>query len=431
MTSARILIVEDDALIAEVLYHHLIHRGYQVVERVETGHAAIDSAQRLRPDLIIMDINLKGDMDGIEAATEIGRSSSIPLLYLTASADDELFERAKLSGPFGYMLKPLNERELELTIEVALSRAKMDAELRDSQRHLAEAQRVGMLGSFDWEMRSNAVHWSDQMFRIFGQDPQTFSPTFDAIMERVHSDDRPIVQEAIELAISGDKHFCMDFRVIGEDGTERHVQAEGEVRRDTRRQAIGMIGTVQDVSALKHHERELQQLAYHDALTGLPNRILLQDRVQQAIAHARRERHRVALMVLDLDGFKAVNDQHGHDIGDLLLMEVAERLRHCLREGDTVARMGGDEFIIVASGIDSREDVKRVARKILNALEPGIMLTGIPIQIGASIGIALYPTHGASERALFKTADQAMYAAKRAGKHRYHIYEDEKESRAT
>ncbi len=425
MSSARILIVEDDNLIAEALYHHLRHRGYQVVGQVETGPEAIECAQRLQPDLVIMDIVLAGDMDGIEAATEIGRRVGIPVLYLTAHADTELFERAKLSGPFGYMLKPLNERELELTIEVALYRAKMDAELRSSQRHLAEAQRVGMLGSFDWDIRSNVVHWSDQMYRIFGQDPDRFAPTFESVMERVHADDRPLVQEAIQMAVSGEKHFCMGFRVIGEDGAERHVQAEGEIRHDAQRQPLGMLGTVQDVSALKQHERELRRLAYHDALTGLPNRILLQDRLQQALAHARRERHQVAVMVLDLDGFKAVNDQYGHDIGDLLLVEVAERLRQSLREGDTVARMGGDEFIVIASGLGAREHVERVTHKLLNALKPGTTLEGIPLQISASIGVALYPTHGTGEQTLFKTADQAMYAAKRAGKNRFHIHETE------
>ncbi|HCZ16061.1 MAG TPA: diguanylate cyclase, partial [Candidatus Accumulibacter sp.] len=181
----------------------------------------------------------------------------------------------------------------------------------------------------------------------------------------------------------------------------------------------------QDISERKANEERVQHLAHHDQLTDLPNRSLLSDRLFQALAQARRDRGTVALMFLDLDSFKPVNDTLGHDIGDLLLKEVALRLQNCVpRESDTVARLGGDEFVILLAQIEKAADAVVVAGKLLAALERPFLIGPHRISISGSIGIAVYPQHGDEVNQLLKNADIAMYHAKKAGRNCYRFFRE-------
>jgi diguanylate cyclase (GGDEF)-like protein/PAS domain S-box-containing protein len=184
----------------------------------------------------------------------------------------------------------------------------------------------------------------------------------------------------------------------------------------------GSIWVLFDISARKEREQRIQHLADHDALTGLLNRRLLEDRLQQSITLARRNDALVAVMLIDLDGFKAVNDQFGHLMGDYALRTVARRLRECVRESDTVARLGGDEFVVLLSGQRVPEDSSLVAEKILVGLTEPVAAGGRRFEIGASIGISIYPRDGTTPEALLKHADAAMYRVKEAGKNRYQYY---------
>lgn len=184
------------------------------------------------------------------------------------------------------------------------------------------------------------------------------------------------------------------------------------------------VGTMLDITDRKAIETRVQHLAHHDPLTDLPNRILLTDRLQQALAQARRERAALALIYLDLDRFKPVNDSLGHDVGDALLKEVALRLRSCVsRESDTVSRIGGDEFVLLLAQIESEADAAQVAQTILQALTRPYQLDGHTLEISCSIGIAMYPTHGTDAKTLMKHADNAMYQAKNAGRSCHRFYE--------
>jgi diguanylate cyclase (GGDEF)-like protein/PAS domain S-box-containing protein len=191
---------------------------------------------------------------------------------------------------------------------------------------------------------------------------------------------------------------------------------------DPHRVDEGSIFVFIDISARKEREQRIQHLADHDALTGLLNRRLLEDRLQQAINLARRNEAMVAVMLIDLDGFKAVNDRFGHLMGDYVLRTVAKRLRDCVRESDTIARLGGDEFVVLLSGQRSPEDSSVVAEKILGALTDPVAAGGRRFEIGASIGISVFPRDGASAEQLLKHADTAMYRVKEAGKNRYEFY---------
>ncbi|SFL82316.1 GGDEF domain-containing protein [Rugamonas rubra] len=177
------------------------------------------------------------------------------------------------------------------------------------------------------------------------------------------------------------------------------------------------------LAASKQAEQALRHMAQHDSLTGLANRALFADRLEQALAGARRDQQHLALLFIDLDGFKPVNDQFGHGVGDLLLKEVAQRLLRSVRHSDSVARIGGDEFVVLLRHVGSAHAALAMGDKLCAALRPGYQIDGHHIDISASIGIAVYPEHGADQTALSKHADSAMYAAKKAGRDRGALYQ--------
>jgi len=183
-----------------------------------------------------------------------------------------------------------------------------------------------------------------------------------------------------------------------------------------------IIGVSQDVTERKRSEDEARFLAHHDTLTGLPNRRLLDDRLRQAVYLAQRHDSKVAVMLLDLDGFKEVNDTLGHRAGDAVLREVAQRLTGCMRKSDTLARQGGDEFVIVVPDLNLETDCQTIAEKVLRALEPEFRVDGTGFRIGASIGVSLYPADAGDGESLLRNADIAMYRAKNLGGNNYRFY---------
>jgi diguanylate cyclase (GGDEF)-like protein/PAS domain S-box-containing protein len=229
------------------------------------------------------------------------------------------------------------------------------------------------------------------------------------------------VGRTARLTMAQGRDYGGELLVKRKDGTQFWCDVRGRAI-DPQRVEEGAIFVFIDISARKERESRIQHLADHDALTGLLNRRLLEDRLQQSINLARRNDSLVAVMLIDLDGFKAVNDQYGHLMGDYVLRTVAKRLKDCVRESDTVARLGGDEFVVLLSGQRSAEDSGVVAEKILGALTEPVAAGGRRFDIGASIGISIFPRDGASPESLLKHADAAMYRVKEAGKNRYQFY---------
>jgi len=200
--------------------------------------------------------------------------------------------------------------------------------------------------------------------------------------------------------------------------------------RDELGTVLHYIGVFSDITQLKAHEDELDRIAHYDTLTGLPNRRLLNDRLGQALIRAQRDKSLLAVCFLDLDGFKAVNDQHGHHIGDQLLIGVTGHLRNVLRANDTLARMGGDEFVILLSDIKNALECMQVLDRILLAASHSVRVDEIVLQVSASIGVSLFPDDNANADSLMRHADQAMYVAKNAGKNRYHLFDPESDRKA-
>jgi diguanylate cyclase (GGDEF)-like protein/PAS domain S-box-containing protein len=193
--------------------------------------------------------------------------------------------------------------------------------------------------------------------------------------------------------------------------------------RDDAGRTINYVALFTDITPIKAHQQQLEHIAHYDALTSLPNRVLLADRLQQAMARTQRHGRLLAVAYLDLDGFKAINDQNGHDIGDELLIAVARRMKSALREGDTLARLGGDEFVAVIADLEQPESCELVLGRLLQAASEPVPLADKTLQVSASIGVTLYPQDGADTDKLLRHADQAMYLAKQAGKNRFHLFD--------
>jgi diguanylate cyclase (GGDEF)-like protein/PAS domain S-box-containing protein len=235
--------------------------------------------------------------------------------------------------------------------------------------------------------------------------------------------------------------FASDFqrnleKVIADQSTYRgkfiHTFASGQGERfeyvlapvlDENQKTEATVCISRDITVQSLAEEKIWHSAHHDLLTGLPNRRLFLDRLEQEIKHARRSNLPLAVLFMDLDGFKEVNDSFGHETGDLLLCEVTKRLSDCVREGDTVARMGGDEFTVILTGAKQRKDVEPVARAIIDALATPFTVAGKSIRISVSIGITFYPQDESSPATLLKAADQAMYTAKKSGSDRMRFFD--------
>jgi len=308
--------------------------------------------------------------------------------------------------------------------------ARASLQLGETKESLDRAQRIAHMGNWDWQIRESRLFWSEGIYRLFGVSPAEFDASYEAFMARVHPDDRNAVEAAVQRALETGASYEIDHRIVRPDGAVRIVHESAEVLLDTQGRPTRMIGTVQDVTAWKQAEQALQEkdahlefIAYHDALTGLPNRTLLMDRLTHAASRADRSERQVALLFIDLDRFKTINDSLGHAVGDAVLQAASDRLKTLVREEDTLSRLGGDEFVVLLEGLRDGQDAASVAKKIIHALEKVLTIGNYPLHISASIGISLYPQDGKDAETLMKHADAAMYKAKESGRNTFHFYE--------
>ena len=308
--------------------------------------------------------------------------------------------------------------------------ARASRQLAETKDSLVRAQDIAQIGNWDWHVTGNRLFWSDGIYRLFGLDPAGFSPSYEAFLERVHPDDRPAVEAAVGQALASGSPYALDHRIVRPDGEIRVVHESAEVMRDAQGGVVRMIGTVQDITARKQAEQALREkdahlefVAYHDALTGLPNRALLMDRLRHAASRADRAQSRMAVLFIDLDRFKTINDSLGHAVGDGVLQAAAGRLGSLVRDEDTLARLGGDEFVVLLESVRDGQDAAIVAEKIIHALEDTLQIGDYPLHISASIGISLYPEDGHDAETLLMHADAAMYKSKERGRNTFHFYE--------
>ena len=543
MRMHRILVVEDEGIVALNVQNTLTQLGYEVVGTALTSSEAIHLAAMERPDVILMDINLGTGADGIETAAQLSRNHDIPVIFLTAYSDDATLARARSTAPYGYLLKPFSSRELHATVQMALERHRSDLAMSLSEERLRLACDAADIGVWDLDFSSDRMDRVGITDHLLGVDTKTFNGTWTAMLERVAPDDREAVRRALVEAVDNTGLLSVDFRSSRTDGAVSwlRVQARSYSRPGAAPRLIGIaqditakrmgesalrqaaavfvsakeaiyiadndhrmvavneafsavtghkaedvigtevgdwllcerpgedaaglfptfaatghwqgeltglrsdgerfpawlnltrvegrndgeteiVGVLSDIGALRRAEEQLLHLAHHDPLTGLPNRLLAMDRLDRAIERSRRNRTCVATIMVDLDNFKRVNDTLGHAAGDELLGVMASRLKCALRLEDTVARIGGDEFVLILERAGSNSDIARVAENLLRQLSEPLMLMGCEISPCASLGVSVFPADAEDRDGLLRAADAAMYVAKNAGGDRFAFY---------
>ncbi len=294
--------------------------------------------------------------------------------------------------------------------------------LREKERLLADSQAIAHVGSWMMDISTGMINWSEETFRLYGLSPETDkTPTVEQFLELLHPDDRLRMKDWLEDCASGKQPAGLEFHTYPVNGNSRCLFRNGVLETDQNGKPLRMIGTVQDITERKKAEEIIYDLAYYDPLTRLPNRRLMLDRLKQAlISHKLKSRYG-AILFMDLNDFKTLNDIKGHDIGDLLLIKVSRHLQAAVHEDDTVARTSGNEFVVLLDTLDKATDLAAsqaeiVAQKLLMSISQPFDLQGYEYRCTASIGIALFHSHEITADELIKHADMAVHQAKETGK---------------
>ncbi|MDT8993004.1 EAL domain-containing protein [Curvibacter sp. APW13] len=301
------------------------------------------------------------------------------------------------------------------------------ASLRESEERWKLALESAGDGVWDWHLDTGHEYFSPRLVEMYGFEADELALHPDELDRRTHPDDLAQMRQDREDHFAGrTPSYHNEHRIQCRDGSWKWILSRGMViRRDAQGKPLRMIGTHTDITVRKEAEAAIRHQAMFDALTGLPNRRMLRDRLEQEIKRCQRDNQQLAVLFMDLDHFKEINDTLGHDQGDVLLVEAARRIQGCLRASDTVARMGGDEFTVVLSEMEDATHLEGLLQKLLQALSTAFDLCGEARFVSASIGVTIYPLDGQDIEVLFKNADQALYAAKGAGRNRFSFFTPE------
>ncbi|HYC03603.1 MAG TPA: EAL domain-containing protein [Azospirillaceae bacterium] len=328
---------------------------------------------------------------------------------------------------FGVSQMRLGDRRTAIcVVQDITQRKRAESALRESEERLKLAVRATRSGVFDYNYVKGANWWSPEFIEMLGYDVAEFSDASAQWRELLHPDDRENVLAQVERYLAGDLgDYLALYRLSHKDGSWVWIEARGQAIRDDLGKPVRFTGTMSDVSDRKRFEEQLMYVSTHDPLTGLPNRSLLQDRLQHAVAHASRKGTSVAVLFLDLDRFKLVNDSLGHPVGDKLLRAIAQRLSSSVRNADTVGRLGADEFLVIAEDLPEPQLAARIAEQILVGMSRPFGIDGQQLFITTSIGISLFPSDAADINALLRDADTAMHNAKASGGNNYQFFTPE------
>ncbi len=325
------------------------------------------------------------------------------------------------SGPgnsimFGLVHDITERKNAEAQLEESRNR------LLEKEKRLAEAQQIAQVGSWDCDFATGRWTASDELCRIFGIESAQTSGSLEYYLDYMHPDDRESAQHVIQSAFQTLEPFFFEHRIIQPSGEVRLIEAQGRILVNAQGEPVGMAGTGHDITERQAAEEHLHRLAHYDPLTGLPNRRLFYETLAKEVQASKSQGWTVALLYLDLDRFKDVNDTFGHSMGDELLRQVAERILACTRVRDTVGRLGGDEFGLITITSTELDDVANIAEKLIEALQKPFQLAGHDVTVTPSVGIALSPADSEDTEALMKFADMAMYHAKSSGRNTYRFY---------
>jgi diguanylate cyclase (GGDEF)-like protein len=426
--TTRLLIVDDDLVVRTVVAAVLRASGFEVVE-ADDGHSGLAQIEKCRPDLVLLDVMMPG-MDGYEVCGALrGRSETahIPVIMLTGLNDTASIERAYESGATDFVMKPINPALLGYRVRYALRASRMLEEIDQHRASLANAQRIAHLGSWTWHPSSGRRECSAEYQRVIGEEALGPDHRWRDSLRRVHREDVDRVAQAIEAAIGAGEAYAIVYRILDRDGAERTVYEQTQVIHGADGRVVRIDGTTQDITERVAAEERIRQLADYDGLTGLANRRLFSEIMQHAVNRSRRKAVNVAVLDINLDRFKRINETLGHEVGDQVLQEVGRRIVESIRAGDLAgaiqdgprasvsARMTGDGFAVLLSEIRRAEDAAVIARRLSEAIALPMQCAERELTLTASIGIAVYPDNGEEVSTLLKNAETALHRAKERG----------------
>jgi len=423
--TGRLFIVDDNEMNRDMLARRLERKGYQI----QVAESAQQLLQDIKPDsadIVLLDIEMP-DMSGLEALKKLREGFSsieLPVIMVTAKNQSEDIVKALDLGANDYLTKPVDFPVALARIATQLSLKRAHEALKESEERYALAARGANDGLWDWNLLTNVMYFSPRWKSMLGYHEGEIGDKLEEWLDRIHDSDRERVKDELAAHRKGlTPHFESEQRVLNKDGTFRWMLSRGLAVRDASGKATRMAGSQTDITEGK----------VTDPLTGLPNRLLFIDRLGRLIKHAKRRKdHLFAVLFLDLDGFKMINDSLGHLVGDQLLLAVSNRLEKCLRLTDTVARLGetftmarlgGDEFTVLLDDLKDLGDARLAADRLMKVLAPPFILGGKEVFTSVSIGIALSSSAYENPDDMLRDADTAMYRAKSLGKARYEVFD--------
>jgi diguanylate cyclase (GGDEF)-like protein/PAS domain S-box-containing protein len=441
---SAILIVDDKPELLDSLYQLILLNGYEA-DKALGGEQALEALGRKHYDVVLLDLIMPG-VSGHDVLDYAAREQlECKIIVVSGDSSFSGVKHALHCGAFDFVKKPYEAGELISTMETALRQCKLETQNLAMEEKLKESEElhrfiVNNSPDLVYMLDRNGcfTFLNDRIESLLGyRKNELIGRHYSELVDDDHLEVARNIFNERRTGHRASANVEMRFksrlprrgpRLFHSQSMWMELTAEGvysDASERTRENFVGTYGTARDISERKEAQEVINFQAYHDLLTHLPNRALLKDRLSLAIAHARRNKRRLAVMFLDLDRFKLVNDTLGHSMGDRLLKAVANRLQSCLRRGDTLARFGGDEFTLLLPEVRTKDDVVVIASKILDRLNSPFVIDGHELFVGASIGISIYPEAGDSEEALIQNADIAMYQVKGRGKNGYQFFSEE------
>lgn len=418
-----LLVVDDDVVIRNMLMKSLQKQGFNAIE-APNGMQGIELFRQHRPDMVLLDV-LMPVMNGFETCQvlrELDPERTVPIIMLTGLDDVVSVDKAFDAGATDFITKPINWSLFSQRVRYALRSREMDFELRKSRHRVDHALKVAMLGYWDWDLKTDEFTIPVGVLDMLGID-RNHRLKLEELINYVPDEDRDRVLYAFNDARERGTRFIIEHRMQGIDNKERYVYQQSEVIMGEDDKPRYVLGTIQDITALKRAEDMILHQAYHDLLTDLPNQTLFKERLTHAIKVAEHSGHQVAVVAIDIDRFQLINESLGNDIGNELLVVFAGFLRGVVHEGDTVARIGGNEFTILLESPASTEEITVILNKLNQLLRENTFdLAGQKVMVSLSMGVALYPNDDIDANNLIQCANAAMRKAKALGGSQEHFY---------
>jgi len=417
MLKSNILLVDDDDFTRSLVRKSLFKAGHNIIER-GCGLAVLKVVKEQKIDLLLLDVQMP-KMNGFEVCTqlrEIKKHRRLPIVILTSLDDPDSVSEAFEAGATDFITKPINMRLLNERIKYSLRTHAMTQELLRNRQLLFHAQRIAGLGYLEFDLLQKEVTVSGEARRIFGWNQRCERVDFKDCLLQVVQEDVGKIEQAIKRVARQKTARELEYRIVRNSGEERWLQMKLEVLEAEVSGGSKLLGIVEDITERKRQHDDIVQRALHDSLTNMPNRDLFNDRLHKALQIAKRNSTSVAVLFLDLDNFKQVNDRYGHAVGDELLKSVACCLRDNMRKSDTAARLGGDEFVCLLPNIEPPLGAMTLAETLLCHLTETIQNLPYEMGVTVSIGVAIYPEDANNLEGLIQCADEAMYRSKANGK---------------